>query len=147
MRISKNIKKAIVISFSFFLLLGCINNKEAKVKGDILVKVNYLSFSICTYSAVTIATIENMTMKSIYLTDKEVENIYSVLKKVSPAPIFTGGRVRLKIDIPTREMIYIQKDGIAQVGKTTRKIDINGLKKLEKILGINLGSSLLLNLK
>ena len=147
MRISKNIKKAIVISFSFFLLLGCINNKEVKVKRDILVKVNHLSFPISTYSPVTISRIGNMPMKSIYLTDKEVKNIYSILKKVSPAPIFTNATIRLKIDIPTREMIYIEKDGIAQIGKTTRKIDINGLKKLEKILDIDLGSSLPLNLK
>jgi len=146
MRISKNIKKAIVISFSFFLLLGCIN-KETKVKGDILVKVNYLSFTISTYSPVTTSTIGTGQSKEIYLTKEEVNNIYEVFQRVSPMPIFTDATVRLKIAIPNKKDIYIEETGVVLNGEEVEKINIEGLKKLEKIFNIDLNSKMASKLK
>ena len=118
-------------------LLGCTHNVG---KQNEVVEVNYLSFQIETYSPVTTESISTTTYKKIFLNKKEIIEIYALLKQVKSPLTFHNQKVRLKMLMPNKEIIYIEKDGTVLIGKNVKKIDMKGLKKLEKILDIDLGS-------
>lgn len=134
-------KKYLKFILYFLFFLGCSHNNEV-TKGNIPVKINYLPFAIDTYVPVTTSNIETKQSKLIYLTQKEIENIYEVFKKVSPIPTFKNKNVRLRIAIPDREVIYIESSGEVLDGQNIKKIDNVGLKTLEDILNVDLKSNL-----
>jgi len=132
-----NFKKYSILIVLIIYLLGCTHNVE---KQNEVVEVNYLSFQIETYSPVTTESISNTTYKKIFLNKKEIIEIYALLKQVKSPLTFYNNKVRLKMLMPNKEIIYIEKDGTVLIGKIVKKLDMKGLKKLEKILDIDLGS-------
>jgi len=135
-------KKYLKLFLGFIIFVGCSNHELVRSKKDIVVKVNYLPFPIETYVPVTMSNIGTMQPKEIYLTKEEVNNIYEVFQRVSPIPIFDYGAVRLKIAIPNKKEIYIEQTGVVLNGEEVEKINIEGLKKLEKIFNIDLDSNM-----
>jgi hypothetical protein len=137
----KVMKKYLKLFLGFIIFVGCSNHELVRSKKDIFVKVYYLPFPIATYVPVTMSNIGTGQPKEIYLTKEEVNDIYEVFQRVSPMPIFTDATVRLKIAIPNKKDIYIEQTGVVLNGEEVQKINIEGLKKLEKIFNIDLNSN------
>ena len=136
------IKKYLWISLCFFILSGCSKNKVEKNEEKVIVKINYITFAIDTYVPITAKTIGTLSLKNISLTKKEIETLYKVFKKTIPAPKLDDYMIRLRIAIPNKEIILLDATGVVLDGKEVKKIDISGLKTLENILKIKLGSEL-----
>jgi len=135
-------KKYLWISLCFIILSGCSTNKVEKNEEKIIVKINYMMFATDTYSAITTARIRTINPKNISLTKKEIETLYTVFKKTIPTPKFDDYMVRLSIAIPNQKIIFLDATGVVLDGKEIKKIDISGLKTLENILNVNLGSEI-----
>ena len=135
-------KKYLKFFLGFIIFVGCSNHELVRSKKDIVIKVNYLPFAIDTYVPVTTSNIGIKQSKKIYLTKEEVNNIYEVFQRVSPMPMFKNEKVRLKIAISNKKDIYIEETGVVLNGEEVQKINIEGLKKLEKIFNIDLDSNM-----
>lgn len=131
---------------SIVILLGCTHSKPLKLsaKNDekVIVKINYMMFAVDTYVPITKTTIRTLSSKNISLTKKEIKTIYKVFKKTIPIPKFDDQMIRLRIAIPNKEMIFLDATGVVLDGKEVKKIDILGLKTLENIFDIKLGSEI-----
>jgi len=135
-------KKYLWISLCFVILSGCSKNRVEKNEEKIIVKVNYMMFAVDTYAPITATTIRTVSPKNISLTKKEIETVYKVFKKIIPIPKFDDYRLRLRIAIPNKEIIFLDATGVVLDGKEVKKIDILGLKTLENIFNIDLGSEI-----
>jgi len=135
-------KKYLWISLCFVILSGCSKNRVEKNEEKIIVKVNYMMFAVDTYAPITATTIRTVSPKNISLTKKEIETVYKVFKKTIPIPKFDDYRLRLRIAIPNKEIIFLDATGVVLDGKEVKKIDILGLKTLENIFNIDLGSEI-----
>ena len=132
------LKKYSALLLFVISLLGCTNSVVKSERNEV-VEINYISFSVETYSPVKRLDMSKMTYKKIFLNKQEVIQIYDLLKKVSSSIVFRNKKVRLKILMPNKDIVYIEQSGIVSIGEDTRKIDKNGLKTLEKIFSIDLG--------
>ena len=133
-------KKYLWMSLCFVILFGCSKNKVQKNEEKVIVKINYMMFAVDTYVPVTTTTIGTISSKNISLTKKEIETLYKVFKKTKPIHEFDDQRVRLRIAIPNKKIIFVESSGVVLDGKKVKKIDILGLRTLENILEVNLGS-------
>ena len=135
-------KKYILINILLLVLMGCSKNKVEKNEERTIVKINYMMFAVDTYVSVTTTTIRTVSPKNISLTKKEIETLYKVLKKTTPMPKFDEYMVRLRIAIPNKKIIFLDANGVVLDGKEVKQIDILGLKTIENILEVNLGSEI-----
>jgi len=135
-------KKYLWISLCFIILSGCSTNQVEKNEEKIIVKINYMMFAVDTYAPITTARMRTINAKNISLTKKEIETLYTVFKKTIPTPKFDGYMVRLRIEIPNKKIIFLDATGVVLDGKEVKKIDNLGLKTLENILDVNLGSEI-----
>ena len=122
--------------------MGCSKNKVQKNEEKTIVKINYMMFAVDTYVPVTTTTIRTISSKNISLTKKEIETLYKVFNKTTPIPEFDNQMARLRIAIPNKKIIFLDATGVVLDGKEVKKIDILGLKTLENILEVNLGSKI-----
>ena len=99
-------------------------------------------FRINTYVPITRTRIRTLSSKNISLTKKEIESVYKVFKKTTPIPKLDEKMIRLRIAIPNKKVIFLDRRGIVLDGKEVKKLDILGLKTLENIFKVNLGSDL-----
>ena len=135
-------KKYLWISLCFIILSGCSTNKVEKNEEKIIVKINYMMFATDTYAPITTARMRTINPKNISLTKKEIETLYTVFKKTLPTPKFDGYMLRLRIAIPNKKVIFLDATGVVLDGKEVKKIENSGLKTLENILDVNLGSEI-----
>jgi len=136
------IKKYLWISLCFIIVAGCSKNRVEKNEEKVIVKINYTMFRIDTYVPITRTRIRTLSSKNISLTKKEIESVYKVFKKTTPIPKLDEHMIRLRIAIPNKEIIFLDRRGVVLDGKEVKKIDILGLKTLENIFKVNLGSEL-----
>lgn len=113
------------------LYCGCSMSQDASS----MIKIYYVPLGAETYVPMTVENIEEHYIRYVDLEDSssEFKKIMSLVQPSAPGK-FDEKSVRVKIDSPNHENVYIDNHGVVKFGESSFLLAESNLKKVKKML-------------